>query len=241
MILNYKAMRRMPVGLHSTLNQRDGLITPCRRTLFTGRTLLITVENNMTKIDQKIVSYSVVKEDQPVQQPQEVVHQERMPVLSGKTYKIPKSPLSDSALYITLNEHEGRPFEIFINSKDTKHYQWVIALTRVISAVFRKGGDCIFLIEELKSIYDPNGGYFKKGKYIPSLVAEIGNVLEQHFIYLGIYQKDDSLAVAAQAMVKEKLPKTEGKGQRCSKCGDFAVVLLDNCLTCMSCGDSKCG
>lgn len=195
----------------------------------------------MTKIDQKIVSYSVVKEDQPAQQSQAATYQERMPVLSGKTYKIPKSPLSESAMYVTLNDYEGRPFEIFINSKDTKHYQWIIALTRVISAVFRKGGDCTFLVEELKSIYDPNGGYFKKGRYISSLVAEIGNTLEQHFTDLGIYQKDDSLAVAAQAMVKEKLSKTEDKGQRCSKCGDFAVVLLDNCLTCTSCGDSKCG
>lgn len=193
----------------------------------------------MIKIDQPIVSYSVVNEC--TQQPKSTVvpHQERLPVLSGKTYKIAKSPLSESALYVTLNDHEGKPFEIFLNSKDTRHYQWIIALTRVISAVFRKGGDCTFLIEELKSIYDPNGGYFKKGHYIPSLVAEIGDVLEQHFMGLGLYEKDESLAVAAQAMVKEK--RTEAsKAQLCPKCGEVALVKMDGCLTCTACGESKC-
>lgn len=196
----------------------------------------------MTKINQKIISQYVAKEEAQQSDPAGVAHQDRLPILSGKTYKIPKSPLSESAIYVTLNDYEGRPFEIFINSKDTKHYQWVIALTRVISAVFRKGGDCTFLIEELKSIYDPNGGYFKKGKYIPSLVAEIGDVLEQYFIDLGLYAKDESLAEAAKVMVKEKMEKkADKKGAKCDKCGDFSVVLMDNCLTCVSCGHSKCG
>ncbi len=193
----------------------------------------------MTKIDQKIVSYAVVKEDAPLPK---TLHQDRLPVLAGRTYKIAKSPLAESALYVTLNDHEGKPFEIFINSKDTRHYQWIIALTRVISAVFRKGGDSTFLIEELKSIYDPNGGFFKKGHYIPSLVAEIGDVLEQHFMSLGLYEKDESLAVAAQAMMKEKSEKIPNalKAQVCPKCGEAALVKMDGCLTCTSCGDSKC-
>lgn len=194
----------------------------------------------MTKINQKIISQYVVKENAQQPEPTVVTHQDRSPILSGKTYKIPKSPLSESALYVTLNDHEDRPFEIFINSKDTKHYQWVIALTRVVSAVFRKGGDCTFLIEELKSIYDPNGGYFKKGKYIPSLVAEIGEVLEQHFIGLGLYAKDESLAVMAQAMVKEKTLPDALRAQVCPKCGEAALVKMDGCLTCTACGDSKC-
>lgn len=196
----------------------------------------------MVKIDQKIVSYNVVKDD-PLPPLPKNLPMERQPVLAGRTYKIAKSPLSESAIYITLNDHEGKPFEIFINSKDTKHYQWTIALTRVISAVFRKGGDCTFLIEELKSINDPNGGYFNKGHYVPSLVAEIGDVLEQHFTGLGLYQKDNSLAIAAQEMVKSKTPDPTPNTLRaltCSKCGEAALVKMDGCLTCTNCGDSKC-
>jgi hypothetical protein len=196
----------------------------------------------MTKIDKKIVDCSVVK-DEIKSSKHQVLHSERLPVLSGKTYKIAKSPLSESALYVTLNNHDGKPFEIFLNSKDTRHHQWIVALTRVISSVFRKGGDCTFLIEELKSIHDPNGGYFKKGKYIPSLVAEIGHVLEEHFIDLGLHEKDESLAVAAQAMMKEKMENkdAEKKGSLCDKCGEYSAVMLDGCLTCLSCGSSKCG
>ena len=201
----------------------------------------------MVKIDQKIVNYNVVKDD-PLPPLPKNIPMERLPILAGRTYKIAKSPLSESALYITLNDHEGKPFEIFINSKDTKHYQWTIALTRVISAVFRQGGDCTFLIEELKSIHDPNGGYFNKGHYVPSLVAEIGDVLEQHFIGLGLYQKDNSLAVAAQEMVKEKLKKleessAESKMLTCQKCNQKSAILMDGCLTCVNpdCLYSKCG
>ena len=203
----------------------------------------------MTKIEQPIVGYSVVKEEESRQESLPMtVHQERLPVLSGKTYKIAKSPLSESALYVTLNDHDGKPFEIFLNSKDTRHHQWIVALTRVISSVFRKGGDCVFLIEELKNIHDPSGGYFKKGKYIPSLVAEIGDVLEQHFMGLGLYEKDDSLAVAAQAMVNEKQEKKEKAGaeskmQTCQKCGRKTAILMDGCWTCTAedCYYSKCG
>ena len=195
----------------------------------------------MTKIGQKIVSYSVVKEEKPPEYPK-ITNPERPSVLSGKTYKIAKSPLSESALYVTLNDCEGKPFEIFLNSKDTRHYQWIIALTRVISSVFRKGGDCTFLIEELKNIFDPNGGYFKKGHYVPSLVAEIGEVLEQHFIGLGLYEKDESLALMAQAMIKEKTEsiKNATNAQTCTKCGEMALVRMDGCLTCTACGYSHC-
>jgi len=201
----------------------------------------------MVKIDSKIISCNVVK-DTPLPPLPKNVPMERPPVLAGRTYKIAKSPLSESAMYITLNDHEGKPFEVFINSKDTKHYQWTIALTRVISAVFRKGGDCTFLIEELKSIHDPNGGYFNKNHYVPSLVAEIGDVLEQHFTELGLYKKDNSLAVAAQEMVKEKLKKleessAESKMLTCQKCNQKSAILMDGCLTCVNpdCLYSKCG
>ncbi len=191
------------------------------------------------KVDKKITDCSVKAATTPH------VHENliRPEKLSGETYKI-KTPLSEHALYVTINNvmldgGTKQPFEIFINSKAMEHFQWIVALTRVISAVFRKGGDVAFLIEELHSVFDPKGGYFKKGgKYMPSLVAEIGEVIEQHLTNLGLYERDNSLAVAAQEMIKEKSPKT---GQLCDKCGDYSLVLMDNCLTCTSCGASKCG
>ena len=189
----------------------------------------------MQKITKKIVASSVVTQSTA---PPPLGKTSRGPVLSGKTYKIEKSAQFESALYVTLNDLDGTPFEIFLNSKDMKHSQWVTTLTRVISAVFRKGGDCTFLIEELRSVVDPNGGYFRKGRFIPSLVSEIGDVLEQHLTELGLYQRDESLAVAAREMVKEKLEK---KGQKCDKCGESSVILMDGCLTCTACGNSKCG
>ena len=130
------------------------------------------------------------KEELPAPEEQEDLLQIRPIELAGKTYKI-KTPLSAQAMYITINdiiEPDGRirPFEIFINSKNLQHFSWMVAMTRLVSAVFRRTSDPSFLVEELKSIFDPNGGYFKNGHYIPSLVAEIGEVIEQHLTYLGI-------------------------------------------------------
>jgi hypothetical protein len=195
------------------------------------------------EIKQPIVgAYVLTEEDRKPKPPAPLPQRES--VLPGKTYKI-KSPSSDSALYVTINDHDGRPFEIFVNSKDTRHFQWVTVLTRVMSAVFRNGGECSFLIEELRSIFDPNGGYFKKGKFMPSLVAEIGDVLETHLTGLGLYVKDDSLSVAAKAMIDEKLSskvvEEKRSGDLCDKCGEYSVVMLDGCYTCVSCGASKCG
>ena len=161
---------------------------------------------------------------------------------------------------IVLNpgtEHElRRPFEIFINSKNMDHFQWVVALTRVISAVFRKGGDCTFLAEELKAVFDPKGGYFKPGgKFMPSLVAEIGDAIESHLKMIGLLE-DHSLDEHQQKLVDEKRKEYESlqnggaaeyKGdypegaQMCNKCMTKAAVLMDGCMTCLSCGDSKCG
>ena len=125
---------------------------------------------------------------------------ERPEMLLGSTYKV-KTPLSEHALYVTINdivlnpgtEHElRRPFEIFINSKNMEHFQWIVALTRIISAVFRKGGDVTFLVEELHSVFDPKGGYFKRGgKYMPSLVAEIGDAIESHLVIIGLLKRDE--------------------------------------------------
>ena len=125
---------------------------------------------------------------------------ERPEMLIGSTYKV-KTPISDHAMYVTINdivlnmdtEHEKRrPFEIFINSKNLDHYQWIVALTRIISAVFRKGGDVTFLVDELKAVFDPRGGYWQAGgKYMPSIIAELGYIVEKHLISIGLLKKKE--------------------------------------------------
>ena len=228
------------------------------------------------KIAKKIVGFKVVKEDDPVElekvAPQEAednvvqMHEklERPEMLIGSTYKI-RTPLSEHSLYVTVNdvvlnagtEHElRRPFEIFINSKNMDHFQWIVALTRIISAVFRKGGDVTFLVEELRSVFDPRGGYFKKGgKYMPSLVGEIGDVIERHMRMIGL-MKDDGLDEHQKALIDAKrkefdsaLNIAEDKeassfpagAQLCGKCNTKAMIQMDGCMTCLNCGDSKCG
>ncbi|NIB42751.1 NrdJb [Pseudomaricurvus alkylphenolicus] len=234
-----------------------------------------------TKIEKKITGFSIDSdtgntnttvtstEQQPAQEPQtsaiEHMHEkvDRPEMLIGATYKI-KTPLSDHALYITINDivlnpdtdHEQRrPFEIFINSKNLEHYQWVVALTRVISAVFRKGGDVTFLVEELKAVFDPQGGYFKSGgRFMPSLVAEIGDAIELHMKSIGLIQTEELSDIQKQVLA-EKLEKYNEQNQLesshsggyppsaqlCLKCHTKAVIVMDGCKTCLSCGDSKCG
>ncbi len=221
------------------------------------------------KIDEKITGYEVVKEE-PKRADSNVVHMheklERPETLLGSTYKI-KTPLTEHALYVTINDivlnrdtaHEKRrPFEIFINSKDMTHFQWVVALTRVLSAVFRKGGDVTFLVEELHSVFDPRGGYFKKGKYTPSLVAEIGDVIERHLKMIGLIPTE-SLDEHQKHFIEQKRREAEARAlprenrddgetpafpavaQLCGKCSMKSVVKMDGCMTCLNCGDSKCG
>ncbi len=224
------------------------------------------------KLENKIIGYEVVKKEQgpPARDAESnVVHMheklERPELLEGTTYKI-KTPLSDHALYVTINdivlnpgtEHERRrPFEIFINSKNMDHFQWVVALTRVISAVFRKGGDVTFLVEELHSVFDPRGGYFKKGRYTPSLVAELGDVIERHLKKIGLIPCE-ALDEHQKRFIEEKRAALKARGGSCddsngadrglptdallcAKCSTKAVVKMDGCLTCLNCGDSKCG
>lgn len=228
------------------------------------------------KIDKKIVKYNVVKEEEAVAtEPMakaddaaasNVIHMhekiERPDILIGSTYKV-KTPLSEHALYVTINDvvlNEGtahelrRPFEIFINSKNMDHFQWIVALTRIISAVFRKGGDVTFLVEELKAVFDPRGGYFKKGgKYMPSLVAEIGDAIENHMRTIGLL-KDTGPDEHQRKLIAEKRAQIEQRSaagahagnfpesaQLCNKCHTKAAVVMDGCLTCLNCGDSKCG
>ncbi len=158
--------------------------------------------------------------------------------LPGRTYKI-KWPDSDHAFYITINDIEKdgrrRPFEVFINSKNMEAYAWALALTRMISAVFRRGGDVSFVVDELKAIFDPRGGQWMNGRYIPSLLAAIGEVIERHMIDIGFLgQRGPSLA-------PETHVSAEGARARyCPRCGDASFVRLEGCDSCLSCGYSKC-
>jgi hypothetical protein len=232
------------------------------------------------KISKKIVKYNVQKPDEKpadavvpaaadkaphkakvIRMTEEV---QRPEVLIGSTYKI-KTPVSDHAMYVTINDimlNEGteyeqrRPFEIFINSKNLDHYQWIVALTRIISAVFRKGGDVTFLVDELKAVFDPRGGYWQPGgKFMPSIIAELGYVIEKHLQSIGLLRRV-GLDEHQQKLVAEKRAEFEARAkqtdafskshfpegaQLCSKCSTAAVVMMDGCMTCLNCGDSKCG
>ena len=243
-----------------------------------------------TKIDKKITGYNVVKPEDKVaavaapvaakEPPMAEVIQmhesvERPETLVGSTFKV-KSPLFEHALYVTINDivlnagtaHEQRrPFEIFINSKNMDHFQWIVALTRILSAVFRKGGDVTFIVEELKAVFDPRGGYFKSGGvYMPSIVAEIGAVIEQHMKNIGMIH-DPEMDDATRRLIADKRAAYEAAGAKkntevstaasakseindsgfppgatlCVKCNTQALVLMDGCQTCLNCGYSKCG
>ncbi len=234
------------------------------------------------KIDKPIVDYKVITEEDKQKEAADVAREEqaqaesniiqmhesveRPEMLVGSTYKI-KTPDSEHAMYITINdivlnqgtEHEQRrPFEIFVNSKNMEHFQWILALTRITSAVFRKGGDITFLVEEMRAVFDPRGGYFKKGgRYIPSLVAEIGDVIDDHLKKIGMIV-DEGMSDHQKQILQEKRDQYEAGQQTasgedsgdaqypegaslCTKCSTKAVIMMDGCMTCLSCGDSKCG
>jgi hypothetical protein len=250
------------------------------------------------KINKKITGYNVVKPEDKVAadaasnaakqagpaapKQAEVIQMhesvERPETLVGSTFKI-KSPLFEHALYVTINDivlnagtkyEQRRPFEIFINSKNMDHFQWIVALTRILSAVFRKGGDVTFIVEELKAVFDPRGGYFKSGGvYMPSIVAEIGSVVEQHMKNIGLIH-DPEMDESTRKLIAEKRAAYEAVGAKknaeasaeagaasasgegealtfpagsmmCDKCNTKALVLMDNCQTCLNCGYSKCG
>jgi len=226
------------------------------------------------KIAKKIVSYKVIGNETPIESADisvskvdvESMHEnlERPEILMGSTYKI-KTPQYEHALYITINDmilnpnteyQERRPYEVFINSKNMEHFQWVLALTRVISAVFRKGGDACFLVDELKAVFDPQGGYFKKGGvFMPSLVAEIGYAIEAHLKEIGMIKtvemdehqkkfldakRKEFDALHSDTSTLDEEGSFPAKALLCNKCQTKALVLMDGCMTCLNCGESKC-
>ena len=224
--------------------------------------------NKATEATAKLSPQIDITDEAPAKVVQMHEKVERPEMLLGSTYKI-KTPLSDHALYVTINDivlnpgtpyEKRRPFEIFINSKNMDHFQWIVALTRIISAVFRKGGDVTFLVEELHHVFDPTGGYFKQGgRYMPSLVADIGDAIESHLKMIGMIV-DEELDTHRKELIKAKNEEYKNKtskvsrqngeniergfpseSQLCVKCHTKAVVMMDGCMTCLNCGDSKCG
>lgn len=230
----------------------------------------------MHTVQRKIVGYAVKKEDDQTADPaatnnaatadphhlDRIESMARPEKIEGTTYKI-RNPMDENAMYVTINDivlNEGaadevrRPYEVFINSRNMEHFQWIAALTLVISAVFRKGGDMAFLVDELKSVFDPRGGYWKPGTgvYMNSVVAHIGMVLEDHLRSIGVLQKplldEHQLKLLAEkraeyesrtgAAADEEFPAT---ASLCAKCSKKAVIIMDGCATCLNCGDSKCG
>jgi hypothetical protein len=210
--------------------------------------------SEVVSINSKIVSVGI--KDTNTEKPNIVVNTnvdklDRPDVLKGTTYKI-KTPLTKSSMYITINDivlNKGtsqesvQPFEIFINSRDVSNLQWVVSLTRLISAIFRRGGDVSFIVRELLSTFDPAGGYLSKGKYVPSLVAEIGLILEEHFKKIGVIstEVDSSMIQYVNDKIKESdIDINTVRGEYCSKCGHHSVHHTDGCSICTNCGDSKC-
>ena len=205
--------------------------TTYRPNAVTGSVLSVSSESeNTPEID---MGADVVYINEPLSRPE---------ALEGQTYKV-KWPDSAHAIYITVNDlllnGHRRPFEVFINSKNMEHFAWTVALTRMISAVFRRGGDVSFVVEELKAVFDPRGGAWVDGKYIPSILAAIGGVIEHHMINTGFIAGEGmGLKVDPQA---EVVNLTQSRGASCSSCGQFDLRMIEGCMTCGSCGYSKCG
>ncbi|SHG58388.1 adenosylcobalamin-dependent ribonucleoside-diphosphate reductase [Cognatishimia maritima] len=206
------------------------------------------------EITGSVLTVSEKSEDAPGEKPAdhvadtgEVIYMsdplDRPQSLEGATYKL-KWPDSEHAIYLTVNDvvinGHRRPFEVFINSKNMEHYAWTLALTRMISAVFRRGGDVSFVVEELKAVFDPRGGAWMEGKYIPSILAAIGGVIEKHMVATGFIAGEGMGLKAdphSEAMVVNESPR----GKACPSCGQYDLQMVEGCMTCRSCGHSKCG
>ena len=207
----------------------------------------------LVTISQPIVGIAI-KESESEQELVKIKMNEKLKrpqVLRGYTYKV-TTPVYNHSIYITINdmllnegtEHESwHPFEVFINSKNMDSFQWIVALTRIMSAVFRKGGDVTFIIEELKSVFDPKGGYYKiggKGKFMNSLVAEIGDIVEQHLVMLGLATSKKVPVVAKETVSSTPTDKSI-VGKQCPECLENTFIPKENCTYCTSCGYSTCG
>ncbi len=196
---------------------------------------VLSVSETTEKAPEVETGAEVIYMAEPLDRPQ---------TLEGNTYKL-KWPDSEHAIYVTVNDvivnGHRRPFEVFINSKNMEHFAWTVALTRMISAVFRRGGDVSFVVEELKAVFDPRGGAWVQGKYIPSILAAIGGVLEQHMVSIGFLAGEGMGLKEDPHYNKEVVNLTESRGKACPSCGQYDLQMVEGCMTCRSCGHSKCG
>ncbi|MXY34240.1 MAG: ribonucleoside-diphosphate reductase, adenosylcobalamin-dependent, partial [Boseongicola sp. SB0664_bin_43] len=207
--------------------------TTYRPNVVTGSVLAVNEAADEVSAPSRVAEGEVVYIAEPLDRPQ---------ALEGRTYKL-KWPGSEHAIYITVNDiivgERRQPFEVFINSKNMEHFAWTVALTRMISAVFRRGGDVSFVVEELKAVFDPRGGAWMGGKYVPSILAAIGAVIERHLIEIGF--------IDGEGMGLKSDPQAEvvnlggAPGPACASCGQFGLRMLEGCMTCPSCGHSECG
>ncbi len=198
----------------------------------TGSVLSVSEESE--KAPEADSGADVVYISEPLDRPQS---------LEGHTYKV-KWPDSEHAIYITVNDlvlnGHRRPFEVFINSKNMEHFAWTVALTRMISAVFRRGGDVSFVVEELKAVFDPRGGAWMEGKYIPSILAAIGGVIERHMVATG-FLEGEGMGLKTDPQAEVVNLGTGPRGPACPSCGQYDMRMIEGCMTCASCGHSKCG
>ncbi|MYF88706.1 MAG: adenosylcobalamin-dependent ribonucleoside-diphosphate reductase [Boseongicola sp. SB0676_bin_33] len=207
--------------------------TTYRPNVVTGSVLAVNEAADEVSAPSRVAEGEVVYIAEPLDRPQ---------ALEGRTYKL-KWPGSEHAIYITVNDiivgERRQPFEVFINSKNMEHFAWTVALTRMISAVFRRGGDVSFVVAELKAVFDPRGGAWMGGKYVPSILAAIGAVIERHLIEIGF--------IDGEGMGLKSDPQAEvvnlggAPGPACASCGQFGLRMLEGCMTCPSCGHSECG
>ena len=210
--------------------------TTYRPNAVTGSVLTVSeaAEKTPSEAPEQMQSGEVIYLSEPLQRPG---------ALEGQTYKV-KWPGSEHALYITINDivtaGHRRPFEVFINSKNMEHFAWTVALTRMISAVFRRGGDISFVVEELKAVFDPRGGAWMEGKYIPSILAAIGGVIERHLIAIG-FIAGEGLGLKTDPQAEVLAVGEAPRGAACPNCGSFDLRMVEGCMTCGSCGHSKCG
>ncbi|WP_295071783.1 adenosylcobalamin-dependent ribonucleoside-diphosphate reductase [Tabrizicola sp.] len=200
----------------------------------TGSVLTVSEKQTAPVASQPVTGGEVVYLSDPLDRPA---------ALEGQTYKV-KWPGSEHALYITINDiviaGHRRPFEVFINSKNMEHFAWTVALTRMISAVFRRGGDISFVVEELKAVFDPRGGAWMEGRYIPSILAAIGGVIERHLIDIGFIE-GEGLGLKSDPKAELMVVGEAPRGKACPSCGSYDLRMVEGCLTCGSCGHSKCG
>jgi len=200
----------------------------------TGSVLSVSSEENKKPEPINDTNADVVYITDPLDRPQ---------ALEGNTYKV-KWPDSEHALYITVNDvvinGHRRPFEVFINSKNMEHFAWTVALTRMISAVFRRGGDVSFVVEELKAVFDPRGGAWMDGKYIPSILAAIGGVIERHLVLTGFIE-GEGMGLKSDPQADVVVVNGGSKGKACPSCGQYNLRMVEGCMTCGDCGHSKCG